>query len=121
MDKNSEAFQLENHYLSRVLNEVNRQYDEAMALKERFNEIDLETRKELWDSVGSVSIENGLDQITEFMSQIQTLRTNANRQALTQRWLEQHDAMKSRPILQDLTLKNKVIAWINFISASLIS
>lgn len=47
MDKNSEAFQLENHYLSRVLDEVNRQYDEAMALKERFNEIDLETRKEL--------------------------------------------------------------------------
>lgn len=107
MDKNSEAFQLENHYLSRVLDEVNRQYDEAMALKERFNEIDLETRKELWDSVGSVSIENGLDQITEFMSQIQTLRTNANRQALTQRWLEQHEAMKSRPYFARFDFKEQ--------------
>ena len=107
MNKNSETYQLENQYLTRVLDEVERQYDEAMKLKERFKEIDLETRRELWDSVGSVSIENGLDQITEFMSQIQTLNTNANRQAVTQRWLDQHDAMKARPYFARFDFKEK--------------
>ncbi len=74
MNSSNYEWNLENEWLQDVLKEVKKQFDEKHNFKERFRREAIETQKQLWEDVGSVSVTNGLDQIVDFMEFINTMK-----------------------------------------------
>lgn len=57
----------ENEWLEIVLKEAQKQLDEKRESSERLKAENIETQRELWQDVGSISIENNLDQLVDFL------------------------------------------------------
>ena len=74
MNSSNYEWNLENEWLQDVLKEGKKQFDEKHNFKERFRREAIETQKQLWEDVGSVSVTNGLDQIVDFMEFINTMK-----------------------------------------------
>lgn len=74
MDINDSEWKLENEWLKNVLKEARKQLKEKCDFNEKIKKEAIETQKELWDEVGSVSIANELDQLSDFMSYIDLMK-----------------------------------------------
>ncbi|MDU7240344.1 RNA polymerase recycling motor HelD [Clostridium sp.] len=97
MNSRNYEWNLENEWLQDVLKEVKKQFDEKHNFKERFRKEAIETQKQLWEDVGSVSVTNGLDQIVDFMEFINTMKIQKRRHELTRKLEEKYEKMLLSP------------------------
>lgn len=97
MNSSNYEWNLENEWLQDVLKEVKKQFDEKHNFKERFRKEAIETQKQLWEDVGSVSVTNGLDQIVDFMEFINTMKIQKRRHELTRKLEEKYEKMLLSP------------------------
>ena len=97
MNNNDFEWKLENEWLQEVLKEAKKQYDEKHDFKEKFKKDALETQKQLWQDLGSVSISNGLEQIVSFMEFIDTMKMQKRRHEFTKKLEEKYERMLLSP------------------------
>ncbi|MBF7810490.1 AAA family ATPase [Clostridium beijerinckii] len=74
MKNNDFEWKLEREWLQEVLKEAQKQLDEKRNFREKFKSDAIEVQRELWENVGSVSVNNGLEQIVDFMQSINTMK-----------------------------------------------
>lgn len=74
MRRDNFQWEFENTWLQDVLKEIQKQFNDRRGIKEKFKKDAIETQKDLWNDIGSVSITNGLDQIVDFMDFINTMK-----------------------------------------------
>jgi len=97
MNNNDFEWKFENEWLLEVLKEARKQFDEKHDFKEKFKKDALETQKQLWQDIGSVSITNGLDQIVDFMEFIGTMKIQKRRHEFTRKLEEKYERMLLSP------------------------
>lgn len=97
MNINNNEWNKENEWLQKVLNEATKQLDEKRSAKDRLEKEAKETQRELWDSVGAVSIENGLEQITEFMSAMDVIKYQKRSQDFNEKLATKYEKMLDSP------------------------
>ncbi|MDU1566112.1 MAG: RNA polymerase recycling motor HelD [Clostridium sp.] len=97
MNSSNYEWNLENEWLQDVLKEVKKQFDKKHNFKERFRKEAIETQKQLWEDVGSVSVINGLDQIVDFMEFINTMKIQKRRHEFTRKLEEKYEKMLLSP------------------------
>ena len=97
MNSSNYEWNLENEWLQDVLKEVKKQFDKKHNFKERFRKEAIETQKQLWEDVGSVSVINGLDQIVDFMEFINTMKIQKRRHEFTRKLKEKYEKMLLSP------------------------
>jgi len=96
LNNNSEWF-AEKEWLQKVLTEVRKQLNEKRNYKERFKKEYIETHKEMWDNIGSVAINNGLDQVVDFMQFINSTKMQKRNHEFTRQMEEKYEQMLSSP------------------------
>ncbi|MDU6363018.1 MAG: RNA polymerase recycling motor HelD [Clostridium sp.] len=97
MNSSNYEWNLENEWLQDVLKEVKKQFDKKHNFKERFRKEAIETQKQLWEDLGSVSVTNGLDQIVDFMEFINTMKIQKRRHEFTRKLKEKYEKMLLSP------------------------
>lgn len=97
MNMNDPEWKLENEWLQVVLKEAGKQLNEKHNFKEKFKKDAIDTQKELWQDIGSVSINNGLEQIVDFMEFINTMKIQKRNHELTRRLQEKYERIILSP------------------------
>lgn len=97
MNMNDLEWKLENEWLQGVLEEVRKQLDEKRDMKEKFKKNAIETQKQLWQDVGSLSITNGMEQIVDFMEFIDTMKIQKRRHEFTKKLQEKYERILRSP------------------------
>lgn len=97
MNKNDFEWKLENEWLQEVLKETKKQFDEKHNFKEKFKKEAIDTQKQLWQDIGSVSITNGLEQIVDFMGFIDAMKIQKRRHELTRKLEQKYEKMLLSP------------------------
>ncbi|WIV12472.1 RNA polymerase recycling motor HelD [Proteiniborus sp. MB09-C3] len=97
MDRNDYEWKLENEWLQDVLKEAQKQLDKNNELKEKIRTDAIETQKELWDDVGSVSAINGLDQIVDFMQFINFMKIQKRSHESSRKFQKKYERMLLSP------------------------
>ncbi|MDT8717878.1 AAA family ATPase [Clostridium sp. 19966] len=95
--KNEMEWKLENQRLQEVLKEVRKQLDEKHNFRERFKKDAIQTQKELWQDIGSVSVSNGLEQIVDFMQFINTMKIEKRNHEFTRKLEDKYEKMLLSP------------------------
>jgi DNA helicase-2/ATP-dependent DNA helicase PcrA len=97
MNRNDIEWKEENQWLQQVLKEAGRQYEEKRDMKEKFKRNALETQRQLWQDVGSLSISNGLEQIVDFMEFIDAMKIQKRRYEFTGKIQKKYERMLQSP------------------------
>ncbi|MDV4150891.1 RNA polymerase recycling motor HelD [Clostridium sp. AL.422] len=97
MDNNKYELDLEKQWLQEVLEEVKKQLHEKHNFKDRFRKETIETQKQLWEDIGSVSVDNGLDQIVDFMEFINAMKIQKRKHEFTRNLEEKYEKMLLSP------------------------
>lgn len=97
MSVNNYEWDLENEWLQKVLNEAKRQLDEKRDAKDKLKKDAIETQRELWNDLGSVSIENGLDQLSDFVSFMDIMRNQKRSHEFTKKLETKYEKMLVSP------------------------
>jgi DNA helicase II / ATP-dependent DNA helicase PcrA len=97
MYMNNLEWKLENEWLQMVLEETQKQMDENLDYQERFRKDALETHKELWEEVGSLTVNNGLEQIVSFMGFMDRMKAQKRKHEITRRFQEKYEKMLQSP------------------------
>ncbi|OOM75993.1 RNA polymerase recycling motor HelD [Clostridium sp. BL-8] len=97
MNNNDFEWKLEHEWLKEVLKEAQKQFDEKRNFKEKFKSDAIELQRELWEDVGSVSIENGLEQIVGFMQSINTMKIQKRSHEFTRKLEEKYEKVLLTP------------------------
>lgn len=97
MENNSFEWNKENEWLQVVLKEAQRQFDEMVNYKDRFRKDALETQRELWDEVGSLSITNGLEQVVSFMVFIDRMKYQKRNHEITRKLQDKYERILQSP------------------------
>lgn len=94
---NNIEWTLENEWLQQVLKEIEKQLNEKSNFKKKFRDDAIETQRQLWNDIGSVSIANGLDQIVDFIQFINTMKTQKRTHEFTRKLEEKYKKMLLSP------------------------
>ena len=97
MNINDFEWKLENEWLQKALKEAQKQLDEKVHYKNRFKKDTIETQRELWQELGSVSIANGLEQIVEFMGFIDRMKMEKRKHEITRKFQEKYERIVQSP------------------------
>ena len=97
MSINNYEWNLESEWLEKVLKETTKQLDEKREAKDRLQKEAKETQRELWSDLGSVSITNGLDQISEFVSAMDTMKNQKRSHEFNEKLEEKYEKMLVSP------------------------
>lgn len=97
MSKNDLEWKLENEWLEEVLKEAQKQLNEKYDLKERLKKDSIETQRELWQDIGSISVNNGLEQVVDFMQFINTMKIQKRSYEFTRKLEEKYERMLLSP------------------------
>lgn len=97
MSLNNYEWNLENEWLQKVLTEAKKQLDEKRNAKDKLKKESIETQRELWNDLGSVSIENGLDQLSDFMSFMDIMKNQKRSHEFTQKLEAKYERMLESP------------------------
>ncbi|MBO3444929.1 RNA polymerase recycling motor HelD [Clostridium sp. CCUG 7971] len=97
MSLNNYEWNLENEWLQKVLKEAKRQLDEKRNAKDKLEKEARETQRELWNDLGSISIQNGLDQLSDFMSFMDTMKNQKRSHEFTKKLEEKYEKMLESP------------------------
>ncbi|MFA5522926.1 MAG: RNA polymerase recycling motor HelD [Tissierellales bacterium] len=97
MNRNDFEWQKENEWLQEVLQEAKKQLVKNNAYKENIRKDAIETQKELWEDIGSVSVINGMDQIVDFMQFVNIMRMQKRSHESTRRLEKKYERMVLSP------------------------
>ncbi|MDD7795371.1 RNA polymerase recycling motor HelD [Clostridium sp. 'White wine YQ'] len=97
MNRNDFEWNLEDQWLQAVLSEARKQLRENNDFKEKFRKDAIETQRQLWQDVGSISISNGLEQVVEFMEFIGTMKRQKRTHEFTKKIQEKYERMILSP------------------------
>lgn len=97
MSLNNYEWNLENEWLQKVLKETKKQLDEKRDAKDRLKKEAVETQRELWSDLGSVSIENGLDQLSDFMSFMDIMKNQKRSHEFNEKLEAKYEKMLESP------------------------
>lgn len=90
-------WKLENEWLERVLTEARRQHAQNGASSDRLREDALETQKELWENVGSVSGGSDLNHIADFLGYIDAMKRQKRSHAQFEAMRLKYERMLNAP------------------------
>lgn len=94
---NSNEWDLENEWLEKVLEETTKQLNSKREAKDRLQMEARETQRELWDDLGAISASNGLDQISEFVSAMDTMKNQKRSHEFNVKQEEKYEKMLESP------------------------
>lgn len=97
MSLNNYEWNLENEWLQKVLKETKKQLDEKRDAKDRLKKEAVETQRELWSDLGSVSIEYGLDQLSDFMSFMDIMKNQKRSHEFNEKLEAKYEKMLESP------------------------
>jgi DNA helicase-2/ATP-dependent DNA helicase PcrA len=97
MNINDFEWNLENEWLKKVLKEAQKQLDEKLDYKGRFKKDAIETQRQLWQDLGSLSITNGMEQIVEFMGFIDLMKAQKRKHEITRKFQEKYERIVQSP------------------------
>lgn len=97
MKNNDFEWKLEREWLQEVLKEAQKQLDEKRNFREKFKSDAIEVQRELWDNVGSVSVNNGLEQIVDFMQSINTMKIQKRTHEFTRKLEQKYERVLLSP------------------------
>ncbi|WP_426349021.1 RNA polymerase recycling motor HelD [Alloiococcus sp. CFN-8] len=107
MDRNYMEWKEEEDRLSAVLQEVKKQLNEKRDFKERFKKDSIATQRELWQDIGSVSVNNGLEQVVDFMQFINTMKVQKRSYEFTRKLEAKYERMLMSPYFGRIDFKEK--------------
>lgn len=97
MNLNNFESNLENQWLQKTLKEANRQLEEKRNEEDKLKKDAIETQRELWNDLGSISIENGLEQLSEFMSFMDAMKHQKRSHEFTKKLKDKYERMIESP------------------------
>lgn len=71
---NKNEINIEKEWLEKVLKEIQKQLDEKTNEKDNYKKDAIQTQREMWNDLGPISIENGIEQLSEFMSYMDIMK-----------------------------------------------
>ncbi len=83
--------------LETVLKEARKQYEENCEINEKLETEALETQKNLWENVGSISISNGLNQLVDFLEFVDTMKRQKRSHGFIEQLKEKYRKMLLSP------------------------
>jgi DNA helicase-2/ATP-dependent DNA helicase PcrA len=107
MNINDFEWNAENEWLQEVLKEAQKQLDEKLDLKGRFKKDAIDTQRELWQELGSLSISNGLEQVVEFMGFIDRMKMQKRKHEISKKLQEKYERMVQSPYFGRLDFHEK--------------
>ncbi|MGE5630810.1 MAG: hypothetical protein ACM3TR_06895 [Caulobacteraceae bacterium] len=97
MNINDFDWKKENEWLENVLKEARKKLGEKRDFNEKVKKETIETQRELWQDVGSVSIANELDQLVDFLAFIDILKRQKRSYAFTKKLQGKYEKMILSP------------------------
>lgn len=97
MNLNDFESNLENQWLQKTLKETNRQLEEKRNEEDKLKKDAIETQRELWNDLGSISAENGLEQLSEFMSFMDVMKHQKRSHEFTKKLKDKYERMIESP------------------------
>ncbi len=97
MSINKSEWLVEMEWLEKVLREVKKQLKEKQNSKDNFKKEAIETQRELWENLGAVSVENGMQHIGDFMQFINTMKIQKRNHEFERKLVDKYEKMTSSP------------------------
>ncbi|NRT71986.1 RNA polymerase recycling motor HelD [Clostridium beijerinckii] len=97
MKNNDFEWKIEREWLKEVLKEAQKQLDEKRNFREKFKSDAIEVQRELWENIGSVSVNNGLEQIVDFMQSINTMKIQKRTHEFTRKLEQKYERILLSP------------------------
>ncbi|GFZ33054.1 DNA helicase [Clostridium zeae] len=107
MKRNDLEWELEDQWLQAVLKEAQKQFNEKVDFKEKFKKDAIETQRQLWQDLGSLSIANGMEQIVEFMEFVDTMKIQKRKHELSRRFQEKYERIIESPYFGRIDFREK--------------
>lgn len=107
MTVNKSEWLVEEKWLEKVLNEVKTQLEEKKSLKANFEKEAIETQRELWENVGAVSVEDGLQHAVDFMQFINTMKIQKTSHEFESKLVDKYENMISSPYFARMDFKEE--------------
>lgn len=104
---NKSEWLVEMEWLENVLREVKRQLEEKRNSKDNFKKEAIETQRELWENVGAVSVENGLQHVVDFMQFINTMKIQKTSHEFERKLVDKYENMISSPYFARMDFKEE--------------
>nr|WP_163247943.1 UvrD-helicase domain-containing protein [Clostridium argentinense] len=94
-------------WLENVLREVKKQLEEKRNFKDNFKKEAIETQRELWENVGAISVQNGLQQVVDFMQFIDTMKIQKRKHEFERKLVDKYENMISSPYFARMDFKEE--------------
>ncbi len=107
MSINKSEWLVEMEWLEKVLSEVRMQLEEKRSFKDNFRKEAIETQRELWENVGAVSVENGLQQVVDFFQCINTMKIQKRSHEFERKLVDKYENMISSPYFARMDFKEE--------------
>lgn len=104
---NKSEWLVEVEWLEKVLMEGKKQLEEKRNSKDNFKKEAIETQRELWENVGAVSVENGLQHIGDFMQFINTMKIQKRSHEFERKLVDKYEKMISSPYFARMDFKEE--------------
>lgn len=105
MSINKSEWLVEMEWLEKVLREVKKQLKEKQNSKDNFKKEAIETQRELWENLGAVSVENGMQHIGDFMQFINTMKIQKRNHEFERKLVDKYEKMISSPYFARMDFK----------------
>ncbi|ARC86397.1 phoH-like family protein [Clostridium argentinense CDC 2741] len=107
MSINKSEWLVEMEWLENVLREVKKQLEEKRNFKDNFKKEAIETQRELWENVGAISVQNGLQQVVDFMQFIDTMKIQKRKHEFERKLVDKYENMISSPYFARMDFKEE--------------
>jgi len=94
---NESEWRQENERLERVLREAQKQLHEHCDSDEKLEAEAIQTQKELWEEVGSISVSNGLEQLVDFLEFVDAMKRQKRSHGFLEKLKEKYAKMILSP------------------------
>ncbi|WP_420535964.1 RNA polymerase recycling motor HelD [Clostridium thermopalmarium] len=97
MNMSNSEWIIENKWLQEILKEIRKQLDKSRDFKEHFKRDYIETQRDMWHDIGSLSISNGLEQIVEFIEFVNIMKAKKRNHEFTRKLEGKYERMLLSP------------------------
>ncbi|MGI6705888.1 MAG: RNA polymerase recycling motor HelD [Clostridia bacterium] len=107
MDRKDLDWKLENEWLQKVLKEAQKQLDKNRGIQAESRKDAIKTQREMWEDIGVVSSDSGLEHIADFMSYINTMRMQKRSHEFTRRQVQKYERVLDSPYFGRIDFKEE--------------
>ncbi|MEG0855257.1 MAG: RNA polymerase recycling motor HelD [Terrisporobacter sp.] len=107
MSINNNEWNLEKEWLEKVLEETTKQLSGKREAKDRLQKEAKETQRELWEELGSINASDGLDQIAEFVSVMDTIKNQKRSHEFNAKQESKYEKMLKSPYFGRIDFKEE--------------